>query len=222
MNIIRRQSYLPDDLRGNLPISMSKWAPQTILGRIIHRALEYLPIDLREELVDQVRSIMVCEGQLSLRVIRVSGQIEDYGIVSNKVVTSDGVLWIASSMAAVASYDITSMKFHGIGTGTNAEAAADTVLQTELTTQYNPDNTRATGSVATGTSGANQTYTTVGTNTVDSSVSATEHGIFNRAANGARVTATNMLLDRSVFSVISLASGDGIASTYVLTLNSGG
>lgn len=222
MHILKRQSYLPEDLRGSLSSSMRDWAPQTIIGRLVQRALRYLPVDLQGELVDQVQSMLVCEGQLSLQVVRANGAIEDLGIVSNKLVTSDGVLWIASCMAAVASYSITSMQFHGLGTGTNAEAASDTILQTELTTQYNPDNTRATGSVATAASGANQTYTTVGTNTVDASASVTEHGVFNRAANGARVTATNMLLDRSVFSVITLASGDGIASTYILTLNSGG
>jgi hypothetical protein len=45
--------------------------------------------------------------------------------------------------------------------------------------------------------------------------------IFSQAATGA-ASAANTLLDRSVFSVVNLASGDSLQATYVLTCNSGG
>ncbi len=216
-------SWLPEALRGILPKSVRDWNPQTLLGDFFKSIAAYLPQDLQDELVDRMAGTMVCESSLGLDIIRFGGKVEHLGIVSRKEVTADAVLWIASSMAAVASYDITSMKFHGLGTGSNAEAATDTILQTELTTQYTPANTRATGSVAAAASGNNATYTTVGTNTIESAgVAVMEHGIFNRAANGARVAVTNLLLDRSEFSVINLSIGDGLQSTYVLTLNSGG
>src|SRR3989304_6144122 len=60
--------------------------------------------------------------------------------------------------------------FHGIGTGATAAAETDTGCQTELTTQYSPDNTRATGSQ---TPNRATVYRTVGTNTVDAAVGAT-------------------------------------------------
>lgn len=153
-------------------------------------------------------------GQLWLSVLRADGQVVDLGLASLRVVTTTGVRFICDDFNA-GGQDVTTMKFHGLGTGATAEAAADTTLQTELTTQYNPDNTRATGTQASATSGANATYTTVGTNTVDASAAVTEHGILSASSAGT-------LLDRSVFSVVNLANGDSLQSTYVLTLNSGG
>lgn len=48
-------------------------------------------------------------------------------------------------------------------------------------------------------------------------VAITEHGIFSQAATGGGV-----LLDRSVFSVVNLASGDSLQATYDLTFAAGG
>lgn len=151
-------------------------------------------------------------GQLYVTVIKASGQRIDYGLVSTRVVTTAGVNYLTADFAGGAN-DINLFKFHGIGTGATAEAIGDTALGTELTTQYNPDSTRATGSQASATN----TYTTVGTNTVDAAVAITEHGILTQAATGG-----GTLWDRSVFSAINLASGDSLQSTYVLTASSGG
>ncbi len=137
----------------------------------------------------------------------------DYGLASLRVVTTAGVNFIVDAFQN--SVEVENLKFHGIGTGTNAEASGDTALQTELTTQYNPDNTRATGSTTEG--GSANVYRTVGTNTVDASAAVTEHGIFSQAATGG-----GTLLDRSVFSVINLANGDSIQATYDLTFSAGG
>jgi hypothetical protein len=136
----------------------------------------------------------------------------DLGIVSRKVVTDTGVAFIVDAFQNTT--EIENLKFHGIGTGGAAEAVGNTALTTELTTQYNPDNTRATGST---TENAANIYRTVGTNAVDSAVSITEHGIFSQAATGG-----GTLLDRSLFTAVALASGDSLQSTYDLTLTAGG
>ena len=136
-----------------------------------------------------------------------------YGLASVRVVTDVGVNFIVDAFQNLT--ELENMKFHGIGQGSNAEAAGDVALDAELTTQYNPDNTRATGSTTEGASA--NIYRTVGTNTVDAAVGIEEHGIFDQAD-----TTGGVLLDRSVFAVINLGNGDSLQSTYDLTINSGG
>lgn len=157
--------------------------------------------------------VPVVYGVLHLRVTRVTGEIVDYGLASLRVVTTVGANYLVDALQNIVEPEL--LKFHGIGTGGTAEAVGDTTLVTELTTQYNPDNTRATGSLTEGASA--NIFRTVGTNTVDSAVAITEHGIFTQAATGG-----GTLLDRSLFSVINLANGDSLQSTYDLTINTGG
>ena len=154
-------------------------------------------------------------GQLFLVKISGDGLQTPYGLASLLVVTTAGVNFIAARMSNVSPSDISLFNFHGLGTGTNAEAVGDTALQTELTTQYNPNNTRATGTQS--TPGSSNIYRTVGTNTVDAAAAVTEHGILTQSATGG-----GTLLDRSVFSVINLANGDSLQSTYDFTISSGG
>jgi hypothetical protein len=155
-------------------------------------------------------------GQLFLSHILANGGRVDLGLASLRLVTTAGVAYVCADMASGAN-DINLFRFHGIGTGAVAEAVGDTALGAESTTALNPDNTRATGSQASATVSTNGTYTTVGTLTADAAIAATEHGIFTQAATGG-----GTLLDRSVFSVVNLASGDSLQATYVLTVNSGG
>jgi hypothetical protein len=139
-------------------------------------------------------------------------ELTPLGLVSMRVITDAGVAAIADSFGNTFENEL--FNFHGMGTGTTAEAASQTALVTELTTEYNPNSTRATGVQTTPTN----VYQTVGTNTIDSGTPAvTEHGIFSQAATGG-----GTMLDRSVFAALNLASGDGIAFTYQLTLTSGG
>lgn len=152
-------------------------------------------------------------GALWLKRIRGGDIVEDLGLASLRVVTTAGVTYIAADIAGGAS-DSNLFKFHGFGTGGTAEASGDTALVTELTTQYNPDNTRPTGSQASATN----TYTTVATLTPDSggTIAVTEHGIFT-------ATSAGTLLDRSLFSAVNLVAGsDSLQATYVLTLPAGG
>lgn len=151
-------------------------------------------------------------GQLWLRKYHGSGQVVDLGLVSMRLVTTAGVGYIVDAFQN--SVELELMNFHGIGETNTAEAVGDTALAAEITTEYNPDNTRATGSQ--GENGAN-VYQTVGTNTVDAAVGAVEHGILSQAATGGGV-----LLDRTVFTIVNLASSDALESTYELTVTAGG
>lgn len=151
-------------------------------------------------------------GMVYAKVFKANGDVIDYGLVSCRVVTTAGVNYIVDRFQAATGMDL--FKYHGIGTGTNAEAAGDTALQTELTTQYIVNSTRATGSLTEGASA--NIFRTVGTNEVDASVAITEHGVFTDAAVG-----SGTLLDRSVFSAINLVSSDQLQTTYDLTLTAG-
>lgn len=149
-------------------------------------------------------------GQLFIEVIRANGRRDVLGLASLRVVTTAGVNAIVDAFQNTV--ELENFKYHGLGTGTNAEAVGDTALQTELTTQYNPDSTRATGTTTEGASA--NIYRTVATNTVDASAAVTEHGVFSASSSGT-------LLDRTVFSAVNLASGDSLQSTYDLTFTAG-
>lgn len=152
-------------------------------------------------------------SELQIRVRKASGEWIDYGVVCYRVVTDAGVAFLVDDWDGSVT-DISNMNYHGVGTGTTAEAAGDTALVTESTTALNPDNTRATG---TRTQPAANQLRSVGTLTFDASAAITEHGILSQAATGGGV-----LWDRSVFSAINVASGDSIQATYTCTINSGG
>jgi hypothetical protein len=153
-------------------------------------------------------------GQLSLTVRRINGEVLDLGIVSLRVITDTGVGFIVDAFQNTV--ELENMKFHGFGTGTNAEAAGNTALQTELTTQYATDNTRPTGST---TESAANIYQTVATLSPDSggTIAITEHGVFSQAATGGGV-----MIDRSQFSAVNIvAASDSLQADYRLTFTSG-
>lgn len=150
-------------------------------------------------------------GELYLRKIGADGRIVDFGLVSLRVVTDTGVAFIVDAFQN--SVELETMKYHGFGTGVGAEAAGNTALGTELTTEYAVDNTRPTGSTEEGATA--NIFKTIGTLTIDSGTPAvTEHGVFSASSAG-------VLLDRSVFSAINLVNGDSIVATYQLTFTSG-
>jgi hypothetical protein len=154
-------------------------------------------------------------GSLRLRKISGDGTVVDYGLVGMRVVTTAGVNYIVDAFQNIVEPEI--LKFHGFGTGTNAEASGDTALQTELTTQYNPDSTRPTGSTTEGASA--NIYRTVGTLSPDAggTIAVTEHGVLSQAATGG-----GTLLDRTVFSAVNLVAGsDSLQATYELTFTAG-
>lgn len=158
------------------------------------------------------RGITTTYGALMLKTIK-GGEETDLGLASLRVVTDAGVAFIVNGFLNTT--ELETMKYHGLGSGSTAEAANQTALTTEFTTQYNPsDNVRATGTLV---AFAANVYQTVATNNFDATVAVAEHGIFSQAATGG-----GTMLDRSQFSTINLASGDGLQSDYRLTFTSGG
>lgn len=156
--------------------------------------------------------VPVMISRLSGVLIRANGERVNYGLLSTRVVTTAGVWFLVDAWQNSVELEI--MKYHGVGTGTNAEGAGDTALQTESTTALNPDSTRATGSLAEGATG--NIFRSIGTVTFDASAAITEHGIFSQAATGG-----GTLWDRSVFSAINVVSGDSIQFTYDVTFSAG-
>jgi len=179
------------------------WQQQRLreIAQVVPRAEQWLR--MRLELLDG--------ADVSALSKAFGGLITDYGVLSTRLVTNNGAGFIVDAFQNLV--ELETMKFHGIGTTNTAEAAGDSALAAELSTVYNPDNTRATGTT---TEQSAQVYETVGTNTVDGSAAVVEHGIFSQAATGG-----GTLLDRSVFSTINLASADSLQTTYRLTVNSG-
>jgi len=152
-------------------------------------------------------------GRLYATVIRADGRLEHLGLLSTRLITDNGVAFLVDDWDNNGQ-DLTTMNFHGCGTGAVAEAQTDSALGTESTTALNPDNTRATGTRS--QPAANQ-YRTVGTLTFDAVAAITEHGIFSQSATGG-----GTLWDRSVFSAINVASADSIQFTYTCTCSAGG
>jgi hypothetical protein len=150
-------------------------------------------------------------GALWAKVHHSDGDV-DLGLISARVVTTAGVNYIVSAFQNLTELEL--MRFHGIGTGTAAEATTDTALAAEATTQYNTTSTRPQGTLGQGA--AANTFETVATVTVKASIAVTEHGIFTQAA-----VPGGTLLDRSVFAVVNLASAEGVSFTYDLTLPAG-
>ena len=143
-------------------------------------------------------------GALYVRVRRANGEVIDYGCAGRRVVTTAYVQLLTDELqASVAAHS--TLKYHGVGTGNTAEAVGDTALVTEV-------ETRANGTQA---ENAANIYESVGTITATGARAIVEHGVFSASSAGT-------LLDRTVFSVVNLASGDSLMATYRLTLTSGG
>jgi hypothetical protein len=207
--VLVRDLWVPEDLKRKI----AAFNPRSDLGRIVRECFKYLPAEQVAELIDRVSSVVVVESQLELAHYGARKGLRfehDLGVVCRKVVTNNGVGFIVDAFQNLV--EVETMKYHGLGTGTNAEAAADSALQTELTTEYNPNSTRATGTT---TESASNAYRTVATNTLDGAAAVTEHGVFSASSAG-------VLLDRSVFSVVNLAASDSLESTYTLTFTAGG
>lgn len=223
LTIYTKHAAIPEPWRARTaallrPAAIRDAHPRTLAGELVRylweqtRRLPHLA-DAAGELLELVSRAWVLESELDVAVFRASGEVELYGTVSRKVITDAGVAFLVDAWQN--SVELENLRFHAIGSGTTAEAASQTALVTEFTTQYNPDNTRATGSLTEGASA--NIFRTVGTNTVDASVTVQEHGILSQAATGG-----GTLWDRSLTGGQSLGSGDSIQTTYDATCTSGG
>lgn len=232
-----KHGSLPDELQTRI----RRYNPKTDLGSLVKAALRYLPTDHAKELLDAIQRAIVIQSQLEVRVLRgldgvpwprdprnpllpmpfdfatiraAARRYEDHGVVSRKVITNAGIDFLVDAWQNIVELEI--MKFHGLGTATTAEAATQTALTTEITTAYNPDNTRATGSL-TEVAGTPTKFKTSGTNTLDGAATIEEHAILSQAATGGGV-----MWDRSLTGTQTLSASDSLQSDYTLTANAGG
>lgn len=151
-------------------------------------------------------------GVLNIDIVRDGIVVAHAGPIKNQIVNA-GETALRDCFGGTGTPTCTTVqafRYHGIGTGSVAIAETDTGCGTELTTQYNPDNTRATGSQT--NNGAN-IYRTVGTNTVDSAVTINEFCLMSQAATGGGTMWTRILTG-----AIALSSGDSLQTTYDLTI----
>lgn len=216
VEIMVRDRWVPEPIQ----LGLRTWNPRTDLGLAIRKSLRYLPADLAGEIIERMSSVVVIESALSVIHWRYDHGLGfqvpiDRGVVSRHVITDTGVAFLVDAWQGILEPEI--MKYHGLGTGTGAEAAGNTALGTESTTALNPDSTRATGSLTEGASA--NIFRTVGTLTFDATAAITEHGLFSQAATGG-----GTMWDRSMFSgsTINVASGDSIQTQYDMTASSGG
>jgi hypothetical protein len=219
--LMRRHAWIPESVR--------RYNPKSDLGKYVKAVVvAHLPREAQEELIALLSRSVIAESRLWLR--KFTGAVwdqargvwtldararllADHGLVGSKVVTTAGVGYMIDALQNITEPE--NMKYHGMGTGSTAEATGDTGLVTELTTQLNPDSTRATGTTTEGASA--NIYRSVGTLTVDATVNIQEHGLFSQAATGGGV-----LFDRTVHSADGLNSGESLQYTYEWTLNAGG
>lgn len=152
------------------------------------------------------------QGALYLSILDPAGGQTHLGLVGMRVITTVGVGFIVDAFQGLTS--VSSFRYHGLGTSGTVEAIGQTALLGELTTQLNPNSTRATGSIGEGvTSGI---FSTIGDNLFDESATIAEHGILSQAAIG------GVLFDRTVFTAITILPTFTCRSTYLLTIASGG
>lgn len=183
------------------------------IANFFRNRLRELPALVTYRVLGKIFSLVYIESALYLKVLRADGTIIDYGCVGRRVVTDTGVGFIVDAFQNLV--ELENMKYHGFGTGTGAEAAGDTALGTEFTTEYAVNSTRPTGTTTEGATA--NIYRTVATFSPDSggTLAVTEHGVFS-------ATAAGVLLDRTKFSAVNLvASADSLQSTYELSLASG-
>jgi len=148
-------------------------------------------------------------GTLEARLRRADGSVVNYGLISTRVITDAGVAFLVDDWDDDTT-DITDMKFHASGEGTDAEAAGDTALGSEATTVTD----RAEGTPT--QPAANQLRSTA-TQNYTGAAAITEHGIFSVVTES-----TGVLWDRSMFSAVNVANGDSITWTYTCTVSAGG
>ena len=136
------------------------------------------------------------------KLVGVFGFMTDEVVFEN-LITNAGFAGAAARLG----HDSTEAKFDyiAVGTGTNAAAAGDTTLQTELAAS---GLTRAVGTVTrVTTTQTNDTHNVAKTFTVTGTAAITEMGLLNAASNGT-------LLGRNVFSAVNVVNTDSFIATY--------
>lgn len=123
--------------------------------------------------------------------------------IADNLIVNAGHAATAGQLNGVTTSPMTAI---AIGTGTTAAAAADTALQTEITTNGGGRGAATTSRVT--TSVTNDTAQWVKTFTFTGSFAVTEEGILDNNASGGN------LLAHQVFSAVNVVSGDSLQITH--------
>jgi hypothetical protein len=164
-------------------------------------------------------------GQLYLSPIDPTGKRIDLGLASMRVVTDVGVEFIVKCFRGLAT--ASNMRYHGFGTNGTIEAVTNTALLAEIASEYNPANTRPTGTLELGSATddgplLSNIFRTKATLTTTTSVTLVEHGLFSQAPTTGGTPVGGVLLDRSVYTPYELIEGFSLEATYDFTLSAGG
>ncbi len=149
-----------------------------------------------------IGGVQVYEGSLDLRVKR-NGRWYDFGCVGHKVITTAFAEFVVDQLIAESSA-FGDFKYHEIGTDNTAESAADTALKAFV-------EARTAGSQVEDSS---KVYKSIADIAITGDRAIKEHGIFNHATHG-----QGTLMDRTVFTVVNLVSGDIFEAIYKLTVS---
>lgn len=148
----------------------------------------------------QNNETIAAKGHINFKLFDNQGNLKDERDISNVVVTV-GKTYLAAWIAA-ASQAGQFMQYIALGTGTTAASAADTALQTELST-------RVAGTLT--SSGAVwQNQATFGAGVDTGAV--TESGLLSAASVGT-------LFAHQVFAVINKGAGDSLQVTWSVTFS---
>lgn len=134
--------------------------------------------------------------------------------VRDRVVTDDFCEFIVAQLQVETSA-FGDFKYHHSGTGTNAENATDSALQTpEL-------DARTVGTQVEGATA--KAYKSIATETFDDTAAIIEHGLFNTAGAGGPPVTGGVLMDRTKLpAALNVVSGNQIQWTFEIALTSGG
>lgn len=151
-----------------------------------------------------LREIVLIKGVVEARVKKISEGSDEWKHLWTKplpnLIVDAGIAWVAYLLMS----DTPTKFTHGaIGTGTNAPAAGNTALQTQILTRIAAVLTRITTTIS------NDTAKFVSTFTSDGSYSVTEYGTFTAVTGGT-------MLNRVTFTAIPLEDTDQLEFSYKL------
>lgn len=158
---------------------------------------------LRDLQLTKAPNILEAFGFLSARQFRNGLLLKDHGLISCQLVTQAFAQYLVDSLQDSTTYPMDAFEYHATGTDNTAEANTQTALGTEV-------ESRVAGTQIEG--GSTNIYRTVATVTYTATRSIVEHGLFTASSVGT-------MMDRSVFSAISVINLDEVEYTYNLTVD---
>lgn len=182
-----------------------KFARQAKLSRIKNKIKSFIWICtkiMRKCIlkVTGIGGVQVFEGSLAFRVKR-NGIWYDFGTVGHKVITTVFAEFIVDQLIAESSV-FGDFKWHQIGTGSTAEGAAQTALITPVEAV----------TVGTQVEDSSKVYKSIAVIAITATRLLREHGIFNSNVPG-------LMMDRTLFDLVTLYNGDAYEATYKLTVS---